>query len=303
MAIYMTTMIETVVVPRSGDLPGGFKVRRALPTRERRMVGPFVFFDELGPEVLETGSGLDVPPHPHIGLATVTYLFEGELLHRDSLGTVQPIHPGEVNWMTAGRGIVHSERTPPETRRAESRLFLIQTWVALPERDEETDPAFAHHEAADLPVVEGEGVRLRLVAGTLLGARSPVRTFSEMFYADAALDGGARLALEPEHEERAVYVVSGAVEIGAERYDARQLLVLRPGEQVTLSAPAAARLMLLGGAAMEGGRHIFWNFVSSSRERIEQAKEDWRAGRFAPVPGEIERIPLPRTGPAEVRYP
>ena len=297
--------LETVVVPRTGDLPGGFTVRRLLPSRRRRMVGPFVFFDEMGPEVLRPGTGLDVPPHPHIGLATVTYLFEGELLHRDSLGTVQPIRPGEVNWMTAGRGIAHSERTPAELRASGSHLFGIQSWVALPERDEECDPTFAHTAASELPVVEGEGKRVRLIAGELFGARSPVHTLSAMFYADASVQAGARLALPPDYEERAAFVVEGSVGVGPGQatYPAGQLLVFTPREEITLAAPASARVMLLGGAPMDGPRYIFWNFVSSSRERIEQAKEDWRAGRFAPGPGETESIPLPNFGSAAVRYP
>ena len=300
--------VEAVVVTRARELVEGFKVRRVLPSVKRRMVGPFIFLDQMGPELLGAGRGLDVAPHPHIGLATVTYLFEGELLHRDSLGTVQAIRPGEVNWMTAGGGIAHSERTPAEARRREgSELFGIQSWVALPLRDEESAPDFAHHGAAELPVVEGEGKRVRLIAGSLYGARSPVRTLSEMFYADATLAPDAVLNVPVEHEERAVYVVEGSVEVLPERdvYVAGQLLLLRPGVEVLLRGASAnaVRLMLLGGAPLEGKRHIWWNFVSSSPERIEQAKEDWRAGRFAPVPNETERIPLPQTGPAVVRYP
>jgi redox-sensitive bicupin YhaK (pirin superfamily) len=300
--------VETVVVTRARELVEGFKVRRVLPSVRRRMVGPFIFLDQMGPELLRDGRGLDVAPHPHIGLATVTYLFEGELLHRDSLGTVQPIRPGEVNWMTAGGGIAHSERTPAEARSgAGSALFGIQSWVALPLQDEESAPDFAHHDAAELPVVEGEGKRVRLIAGSLYGARSPVQTLSEMFYADATLAPDSVLPLSSEHEERAVYVVEGSVEVPPERdvYVAGQLLLLRPGAEVSLrcASGTAARLMLLGGAPLEGKRHIWWNFVSSSPERIEQAKRDWREGRFAHVPGESERILLPETGPAVVRYP
>jgi redox-sensitive bicupin YhaK (pirin superfamily) len=297
--------LEDVIVPRTGELPGGFKVKRALPARRRRMVGPFIFLDQMGPEILRGGSGLDVAPHPHIGLATVTYLFEGELLHRDSLGVVQPIRPGELNWMTAGRGIAHSERTPTALRERESRLFGVQTWVALPERDEDIEPAFAHHGAGALPEVEGEGIRARVIVGSLFGARSPVRTLWETHYADVSLEGGATLEVPTDHEERAAYVVEGSVGLASadERFGDGQLLVFRPGEPVALRADGSSRLMLLGGAAMDGPRHIFWNFVSSSRERIEQAKQDWREGRFAPVPGETERIPLPDTGPAVVRYP
>ena len=301
------SFLETVIITRVRDLVGGFKVRRALPSARRRMVGPFIFLDQMGPEVLRSGSGLDVAPHPHIGLATVTYLFEGELLHRDSLGSVQPIRPGEVNWMTAGRGIAHSERTPREMRQAGSKLFGIQSWVALPERYEESNPVFVHHGAGDLPIIEGEGKRVRLIAGTLYGAQSRVQTLSDMFYADATLKSGAVIRLPAEYEERAVYVVEGAIILasGEESFGEGQLLVLKPGEAISLKAqgPSAARVMLLGGEPMDGPRHIWWNFVSSSKGRIEQAKEDWKSGRFAPVPDETEFIPLPESGPVVVRYP
>jgi redox-sensitive bicupin YhaK (pirin superfamily) len=285
--------IEAVLVPRTRDLGDGFQVRRVLPAIERRSVGPFVFFDQMGPTVLKPGAGLDVRPHPHIGLATVTYLFDGEIVHRDSLGTVQAIRPGEVNWMTAGSGIVHSERTPPELRNAGPRLFGIQTWVALPRAHQEAAPAFVHQEAAILPVIEEEGARIRLIVGTLFGERVPVSVFSEMFYADAALDAGARLALAPEHEERAIYVIDGRIEIDGGSYDAGQMILLRPGGTIVSTADQPSRLLLLGGAALDGPRHLWWNFVSSSRERIEQAKDDWRNGRFASVPGETDFIPLP----------
>jgi redox-sensitive bicupin YhaK (pirin superfamily) len=288
------SVVEAVIVPRSRDLGDGFEVRRGLPAAQRRTVGPFVFFDQMGPVAFLAGKGLDVRPHPHIGLATVTYLFEGEIMHRDSLGTVQPIHPGAVNWMTAGRGIVHSERTPPELRAREgARLFGVQTWVALPEAYEKTAPAFAHHGAAEFPVLEEPGKRLRLIVGTLYGARSPVAVFSEVFFADAELRNGARLDVPAEHAERAIYVVAGRIEIAAASIDAGRLIVLRPGADVAIAASGPARLLLFGGAPMDGPRHLWWNFVSSSRERIEQAKEDWKAGRFAPVPGETELIPLP----------
>jgi redox-sensitive bicupin YhaK (pirin superfamily) len=300
-------VLDAVVVTRVRDLVDGFKVRRVLPSARRRMVGPFIFLDQMGPEILSAGRGLDVAPHPHIGLATVTYLFTGEILHRDSLGTVQAIRPGEVNWMTAGSGIAHSERTPPPLRATGSNLFGIQSWVALPMGDEETEPTFAHHDAAELPVVEGEGKRVRLITGSLYGARSPVRTLSEMFYADAELEAGARLPVPVDHEERAAYVVEGAVTLSSDGgvFEAGQLLVFKPGAEMTLEAlgSSPARLMLLGGEPMDGRRHIWWNFVSSSSERIEQAKEDWKAGRFAPVPEETEFIPLPESGPAVVRYP
>lgn len=298
--------LETIIVTRVRELVDGFKVRRVLPSARRRMVGPFIFLDQMGPEVLGSGRGLDVAPHPHIGLATVTYLFEGELLHRDSLGTIQMITPEEVNWMTAGGGIAHSERTPEQSRGSGSSLFGIQSWVAMPQRFEESAPAFAHHASDELPVVEAEGKRVRLIAGSLYGASSPVQTLSEMFYADVSLTGGARLPVPVDHEERAAYVVEGSVELLGDggKFVADQLLVFKPGEAITLAADSApARLMLLGGEPMDGPRHIWWNFVSSSSERIEQAKRDWKEGRFAPVPEETEFIPLPETGPVVVRYP
>jgi redox-sensitive bicupin YhaK (pirin superfamily) len=298
--------LETVIVTRSRHLVGGFKVRRALPSPKRRMVGPFIFLDQMGPEVLRANTGLDVAPHPHIGLATVTYLFEGELLHRDSLGTIQPIRPGEVNWMTAGSGIAHSERTPQEIRGTGSQLFGIQSWVALPRQDEESDPAFAHHGADELPVIEGEGKLVRLITGSLYGAQSPVHTLSEMFYADITLVEGARLPVPAEHEERAAYIVEGSVEVLSEdsTYSAGQLLIFKPSAEITLRAHESShtRIVLLGGEPMDGDRHIWWNFVSSSKDRIEQAKEDWRMGRFAPVPEEMEFIRLPDSRTA-VRYP
>lgn len=299
--------LEMVIVTREREIVDHFKVRRALPTAKRRMVGPFIFLDQMGPEVLRTGHGLDVAPHPHIGLATVTYLFEGELMHRDGLGIVQAILPGEVNWMTAGRGIAHSERTPQEMRLSGSELFGIQSWVALPKKYEESDPAFAHHGTSELPVIEGEGKRMRLITGSLYGAHSPVQTLSEMFYADITLVEGARLAIPSEHEERAAYIIEGSVELLPDggTYSAGQLLIFKPGAEITLRGheSSLARMMLLGGEPMDGPRHIWWNFVSSSKELIEQAKEDWKAGRFAPVPQETEFIPLPGSGPAVVRYP
>ena len=284
--------IEAIIAPRPRDL-GGFTVARVLPAAERRMVGPFVFLDEMGPADFAPGSGIDVRPHPHIGLATVTYLFSGEILHRDSLGSVQPIRPGEINWMTAGRGITHSERTPPAIRADGGTLAGMQSWVALPKDDEETAPSFAHHGAAALPVVDGEGRRVRVLIGTIYGARSPVRTFSETLYADVTLTSGATLQVPAEPEERALYLVDGTVEIAGETVAPGRLLVLRPAAEIAVTARSAARLMLLGGAKLDGPRHLWWNFVSSSRERIEQAKADWRDGRFPPVPGDGEFIPLP----------
>jgi len=284
--------IDVALEGKAKDL-GGFEVRRLLPSVRRRMVGPFIFFDRMGPADFAPGRGIDVRPHPHIGLATVTYLFAGEILHRDSLGSVQPIRPGDVNWMTAGRGIAHSERTGPATRAAGGPLSGIQAWVALPRTEEECEPAFSHHAAEALPFVEGEGWRLRLIAGSWEGVHSPVTTAWDTLYLDAALDPGARLLFPAEHEERAVYPVEGSIEIDGRPTPPDSLLVLRPGQAVTIASRTASRLMLLGGAAMDGPRHIWWNFVSSSPERIEQAKQDWRTQRFAPVPGDTEFIPLP----------
>ncbi len=289
--------IETVIVPRAHDL-GGFEVRRALPALphgKRQMVGPFIFFDQMGPGEFLTGRGLDVRPHPHIGLATVTYLFEGSIYHRDSLGTQLPIVPGDVNWMTAGRGIAHSERTDTALRGQTNRLFGIQSWAALPKTMEETAPAFAHHEAAALPVLEDRGIRLRLIAGDGWGLRSPVETFWPLFYADATLAAGAALPLPDNHEERGVYIVQGTVDVAGVPFEAGRMLLFRAGDPMSLTAgPEGARLLLLGGAVMDGPRHIFWNFVASSRDRIEQAKADWKAKRFGKVAGdEAEFIPLP----------
>jgi len=284
--------VETVIVPRSRDL-GGFDVRRVLPSSRRRMIGPFIFFDQMGPATLKAGTGVDVRPHPHIGLSTVTWLFEGEIMHRDSLGSEQPIRPGEVNWMTAGSGIVHSERTPDALRPDGPRLHGLQTWLALPHKHEETDPAFEHFKADKMPRIEGDGVALTLVAGSGWGKRSPVGVFTETLYADIRIDADANLTLPPEHEERGVYVLGGRVEIDGEPFEPGTMLVLRPGNTVDIRATDAAHVMAVGGESADGPRHIWWNFVSSSQERIEQAKADWKAGRFAPVPGDDEFIPLP----------
>jgi redox-sensitive bicupin YhaK (pirin superfamily) len=286
--------LETVLLPRTHDI-GGFEVRRALPAQQKQMVGPFIFFDQMGPGEFLAGSGVDVRPHPHIGLATVTYLFEGEILHRDSLGTELPIAPGDLNWMTAGRGIVHSERTAPARRAAAHRVAGIQSWVALPKAQEESPPAFAHHGVAELPVIEDAGARLRLIAGEGWGLRAPVATASDLFYADAVLAPGARLPMPDRHEERGAYVFSGSVEVAGVTFEAGRMLIFRPGDAMALTAgPLGARLLLLGGAVMDGPRFIYWNFVSSSRERIEQAKQDWARDRFGtPVPSETEWIPLP----------
>lgn len=294
--------IETVIVPRARDL-GGFSVRRALPSTQRRMVGPFIFLDQMGPAEFLPGTGIDVRPHPHIGLSTVTYLFEGDIMHRDSLGTEIAIRPGELNWMTAGRGIAHSERTPQELRTAGSKLFGIQSWVALSARDEEREPDFAHYAADEMPVLSGEGKDVRVVAGSILGATSPVRTSSPMFYADVALSRGASVPLDADYGERAIYTVSGRIEIAGDAFETAQLLIFRPGDRITITARGDARFVMLGGEPMDGPRHIWWNFVSSSKERIEQAKADWKAARFDPVPGDSEFIPLPESEPKPVNYP
>ncbi|MCB1475916.1 MAG: pirin family protein [Rhodobiaceae bacterium] len=285
--------VETVILGRSRDV-GGFDVRRVLPSARRRMVGPFIFLDQMGPAEFLVGNGIDVQPHPHIGLATVTYLLDGEITHRDSLGTEMKILPGEVNWMTAGRGIVHSERTAPEVKARGSRILGLQSWVALPKDQEETAPAFVHVGRGELPVIEGEGNSVRLVAGTFAGASAPVHTASAMVYADATMRAGARLPIDADHEERAVYVLSGRIEIAGETFESGGLLILKPGERVALTALADSRLMIIGGETMDGPRHIWWNFVSSRKERIDQAKADWKAGRFDTVPGdEKEFVPLP----------
>ena len=286
--------IETLIVPRAVDL-GEMEVRRALPSLKRQMVGPFIFFDQMGPAEFLTDQGIDVRPHPHINLATVTYLFEGQILHRDSLGTEKTIEPGAVNWMRAGRGIVHSERTSPARKRTGQRLFGIQTWMALPELQEESDPAFVHHGSGELPMVVAEGVSARLIAGQAFGARSPLETPSETLYADVHLAAGARLPVEPSYEERALYTIAGDIEVAGDAFGPGQLLVLRPGDPIVVRATADARFMLFGGAPMGGPRYIWWNFVSSRPERIEQAKDEWARGRFDTVPGDGEEfIPLPQ---------
>ncbi|MEI2414633.1 pirin family protein [Orrella sp. JC864] len=290
-------LLQTLVVPRSSDI-GGFEVRRALPSAQRRSVGPFVFLDEMGPALLPAGSGLDVRPHPHIGLATVTYLFDGAIVHRDGAGHTQTILPGEVNWMTAGRGIVHSERSSPESRAADQRIWGLQMWVGLPRAHEETDPGFVHYDRHAQPVVEGEGVRAQVVAGSLFGQTSSVRTLSPLFYGDIVLQPGATVVLPAEHEERAAYLAEGSVQVEGQTHAAGRLLVFAPGRPVTLANPgsAPARFAVVGGEPLDGPRYVWWNFVSSSRERIEQAKQDWMRDRFGQtVPGdETEFIPLPQ---------
>jgi len=281
-----------VIVPRRRDV-GGFDVMRALPSAERRAVGPFVFFDQFGPLQLIQGRSLEVRPHPHIGLATVTYLLAGKIMHRDSLGTVQPIQPGEVNWMTAGHGIVHSERTSDAGNPPGAELFGIQTWVALPKSHEEIEPAFAHHARVELPEVARNGFWGRIILGSCFGRSSPVATFADPVYVDCRLDAGSRLLLPAEIEERAVSTVSGELQVGKQRFAPGTLAVCTPRAEVVLTADVATQFILIGGPRLDGPRIVWWNFVSSSQERIEAAKADWRAGRFAPVPGDKEFIPLP----------
>lgn len=284
--------MPTIIAPRVHDL-GGFSVRRALPAAERRSIGPFVFVDHMGPHVFAPGLAVDVRPHPHIGLATLTWLWEGRLMHRDSLGFAQEIAPGEVNWMTAGRGIVHSERTPERLRGGPHPLHGMQTWLALPRAHEEIAPAFEHHAPAAIPTMESFGLRLTVVAGRSFGLESPVSVYSDTLYAAVEIDAGAQLVVPPDHAERALYAFSGTLDLDGANIPAQHLVVLDAGSTVTVSARSAARLMLLGGEPLDAPRHLWWNFVHSSRERIEQAKADWQAGRFAPVPGETESIPLP----------
>ncbi|WP_439629354.1 pirin family protein [Shinella sp.] len=295
--------IEMLIVPRARDL-GGFEVRRALPAPERQMVGPFIFFDQMGPAEFLHDGGIDVRPHPHIGLATVTYLYQGEFQHRDSLGTNQMIYPGEVNWMVAGNGVTHSERTSPETRAKRHSLFGIQTWVALPEADEDKPASFEHQGADALPFLTGEGKEVRLILGNAWGERAPVKTFSEMFYADAVLEAGAKLPLPDNHEDRGLYVTQGSVLIAGEEFLAGRMMVFRPGDPITVTAGAAgARLMLLGGETMNGPRYIAWNFVASSKEKLEAAREAWIKGDFEhgrfrlPPDDKAEFIPFPETLP------
>jgi redox-sensitive bicupin YhaK (pirin superfamily) len=283
----------TIIDPKVHDL-GGFQVRRALPHINARHVGPFVFFDHMGPATFARGEGIDVRPHPHIGLATVTYLYDGAIEHRDSLGNILTIRPGDVNWMTAGRGIAHSERSPMAERAAGHALHGIQTWVALPQNAEEADPSFHHHASADLPQMQSGGVRLRLIVGEAFGKRSPVATFSRMFYVAADFTAGSALILPPEHVERAVYAPGTTLQVGEVELAPGKLAVLPRGIDVTIRAATASRALIFGGDPLDGERHLWWNFVSSSRERIEQAKRDWAESRFAPVVGETEFIPLPK---------
>jgi redox-sensitive bicupin YhaK (pirin superfamily) len=286
-------LIEHIILPRARDL-GGFTVGRVLPSSERQMIGPFIFLDTFGPGEMLITERFDVRPHPHIGLATVTYINAGRIVHRDSVGSLQEINPGDVNWMTAGRGIAHSERARPEDVGQTRPVGGFQTWVALPKDREETSPSFAHHGKDSLPVIGADGVTVRVIVGNLYGERAPVATFSEMFYADVQLEAGATLPVDADHEERAAYILSGTVEVAGDRFEAGRLLVFRPGDRLAIKAVTAASLMLLGGEPMDGPRHIWWNFVASSKERIDAAKEDWKSGRFDKVFGDEEAfIPLP----------
>ena len=291
--------IETVIVPRSRDL-GGFEVRRALPAPKRQMVGPFIFFDQAGPAELLTGQGIDVRPHPHIGLGTVTYLYRGDFHHRDSTGADQVIRPGALNWMVAGRGVTHSERTSEAARRGPNGLFGIQSWLALPESHEDVAPSFEHHGEETLPMIEDHGVSVRLILGSAYGQTAPATMLSETFYADVTLEPGRRLPMPDDHEDRGIYIVEGSISVAGQDFDAGRMMVFRPGDRITVAAgDRGARLMILGGATFPGPRYIWWNFVASSRERIEAAKEEWRAanwgkGRFdLPADDRAEHIPLP----------
>ncbi len=284
----------TIIKGKPRDLGDGFHVSRILPSMEQRAVGPFVFFDYFGPVTFAPGKGIDVRPHPHIGLATVTYLFEGSQMHRDTLGSVQEIQPGEVNWMTAGRGIAHSERTGDAVRAAGHRLHGIQSWVGLPTDAEEAAPSFQNVASRNLPSATRGGVTLKIITGEMFGLKSPVRVFSPIFYVDAQFAAGSSLTVEPEYEDRAVFVIGSAVEIDGETHGDGTMVVLRAGETVTVRAKNAARAMLLGGAPLDGARHLWWNFVSSAPERIERAKAEWKAGKFGLIPGDDkEFIPLP----------
>lgn len=286
--------LEMVIIPRAGDL-GGFKVHRALPFRRKQMVGPFIFWDQMGPGEFLTGQGLDVRPHPHIGLSTITYLFDGSMHHRDSLGTDQTILPGSVNLMTAGRGIVHSERTGAQVREAPSSLFGIQSWLALPKTTEEGEPAFHHGAKADLPWLEEDGQRIRLLMGEAYGLKSPVPSAWDTLYMDVELEAGKTFSVPKDAEERAIYILSGRLELAGSQYDPQQMLILKPKNQVVLTAVEASRFMVLGGAAMDGPRHVWWNFVASSKDLLEKAKEDWKSQSFPSVPGDGEEfIPLPQ---------
>lgn len=287
--------IENLIIPRSSDI-GGFAVRRALPTRDRRLIGPFIFFDRMGPAILRAGQALDVKPHPHIGLSTVTYLFDGEIKHRDSLGTELVIRPGDLNLMTAGRGIVHSERTPGNLRGHPLSMSGLQTWLALPDGSEEIAPDFSHTGREAMPVIDIKGAAGRVVIGGFAGAASPVKTLTDTLYVDLTLEAGVKFPFPADHEERAIYILSGSLDVAGDVFAADQLIVFRAGDDITLKGGNyGCHIMLFGGAALNSKRYIWWNFVSSSKERIEKAKEEWRTARFDIVPGDEEEfVPLPQ---------
>lgn len=291
--------VEMLIVPPLRDLGDGFNVRRALPHAGRRMVGPFIFLDQMGPAVFTPDQALDVRPHPHIGLATLTYLLDGAIMHKDSLGSEQVIEPGAVNWMTAGQGIVHSERTPEGLRGREGSLFGLQTWLALPTQFEETTPEFFHYEAGSIPSDGDTDFSLSVIAGQMDGLASPVKTYSDVLCGDLVLAPGGRYRLAADHVERAAYVVGGEVAVEGQdgSFTTSQLIIFKPGAEVVLSSAAGARLFLIGGEPFAEKRYVYWNFVSSRADRIEQAKQDWRGGRFGPVPGDDEFIPLPEDVP------
>ena len=291
--------IETLIIPRARDL-GGFEVRRALPAPKRQMVGPFIFFDQMGPAEFLTNQGIDVRPHPHIGLGTVTYLYRGSFQHRDSTGADQIITPGALNWMIAGRGVTHSERSPEAVRQGPSSLLGIQTWIALPDSHEDMAPTFEHHGKDALPVIRDTGIEARLILGRAYGETAPATMYSDTFYLDVTLDPRARFPLPADHEDRGIYVTEGSIRIAGQDFEAGQMMVFRPGDAITVQAgDRGARLMALGGETLNGPRHIWWNFVASSRERIEEAKRQWRAERWGaglfdlPPTDRAEHIPLP----------
>lgn len=286
-------LVDMVIVPRTGDI-GNFEVHRALPFKDKRMVGPFIFWDQVGPGEFLSGQGIDVRPHPHIGLSTVTYLFNGSLDHKDSLGNDRRILPGDVNLMTAGSGIVHSERTGQDVRENPSHLFGIQSWLAQPLTHENGAPAFEHFDGSKLPSFDDKGVQGRVILGDFSGVKSPIQTQWNTIYVDIHLEEGARISIPKDIEERALYVLKGQIEIASLTYDPEQMLVLHPNDNVIVKAKTAVHMMLLGGATMDSKRYIYWNFVASSKDRLEQAKQDWREGRFEKAPGdEKEFIPLP----------
>ena len=296
------TAFEQVIAPVTHDL-GDFRVNRTLPAKSRTMVGPFIFIDEFGPARLPAGQGMDVRPHPHINLATVTYLFEGAIEHRDSIGSRQVIEPGAINLMTAGSGIVHSERSPQALRAEGPSLYGMQTWLALPDGREEVDPAFDHVSAGGLPLIEDGAAKARVLMGTLWGATAPTPQHSPTIYADIELGSNGAIPVEPSADERAIMVVGGEAELDGQPLEAFTLYVLRPGHEARLSSAGSARIMLMGGQAFASPRYVFWNFVSSSRDRINQAKHDWKAMRFPLIPGDDEEfIPIPEV-PKTVSYP